>query len=183
MRRSPIGIALVVAGLLAFLWWRSSEYAPAALPPASAPSARQTATPPAPSAATTAERYDLSRDETRGGHTLARHVGRTDAQLFERLRRERHISAASTYADRAVAEQTVARALTASQSRVDAWLSRRGPRPNLALDYHGKSDQPIGRSARRGRTITVTCIDAVVVLRWDRDRTFYVLTTYPEESR
>ena len=39
---------------------------------------------------------DLVADEAKGGHTLARHVERTDAQLRERLERERNISAAST---------------------------------------------------------------------------------------
>ena len=43
--------------------------------------------------------YDLEADEALGGHTMARHVGRTDAQLAERLQRERDISAASTYTD------------------------------------------------------------------------------------
>lgn len=47
-----------------------------------------------------AVRYDLERDERRGGHTLSRHVGRSDADLRERLSRERQISAASTYTDR-----------------------------------------------------------------------------------
>ena len=37
--------------------------------------------------------YDLAVDESLGGHTLARHVGRTDAQLAERLRAEPDISA------------------------------------------------------------------------------------------
>jgi hypothetical protein len=41
-----------------------------------------------------------------GGHTLARHVGKTDAELIERLRREPQISSASTYTDRgAVADR------------------------------------------------------------------------------
>ena len=40
-----------------------------------------------------------------GGHTLARHVDKTDAELAERLRLEPQLSAASTYTDRAVAER------------------------------------------------------------------------------
>src|SRR5260221_2538567 len=47
--------------------------------------------------------YDLGRDEQRGGHTLARHVARTNEELRERLERERNISAASTWTDRATA--------------------------------------------------------------------------------
>jgi hypothetical protein len=70
--------------------------------------------------------YDLGRDEARGGHTLARHVGRTDAELQERLRREPNISAASTYRDRIAAERVVARALAENHARVDQWLARTG---------------------------------------------------------
>lgn len=50
---------------------------------------------------------DLSLDEAFGGHTLRRHVGRTDEQLRERLKSESNISAASTYTDRATAERVV----------------------------------------------------------------------------
>ena len=50
---------------------------------------------------------DLAADESMGGHTLARHVGKTDSQLSDRLRREPQISAASTYTDREMAERTV----------------------------------------------------------------------------
>jgi hypothetical protein len=45
-------------------------------------------------ARTAIARYDLGHDEARGGHTLARHVARTDGELRERLARERNISAA-----------------------------------------------------------------------------------------
>jgi hypothetical protein len=57
------------------------------------------------------KRYDLSRDEERGGHALKKHVGRADEELRERLRLEPNISAASTWTDRDAAETTVAEAL------------------------------------------------------------------------
>jgi hypothetical protein len=67
------------------------------------------ATPPhstaAPVATVESPRRDLSVDEDMGGHTLARHVGKTDAELRERLRREPNISTASTYTDRAAVGQ------------------------------------------------------------------------------
>jgi hypothetical protein len=58
---------------------------------------------PAAQPADAPDRYDLTAAERLGGHTLARHVGRTDAQLRDRLRREKNVSAASTYDDREVA--------------------------------------------------------------------------------
>lgn len=131
-----------------------------------------------------AARRDLSVDEGRGGHTLERHVGKTDDELRERLSRERQISAASTYTDLAAAEATVATALAEQSSRVKAWADKRGARPNLALDYHGPPSATIGRTIRRGQRRSDPCTDAVIVLRWDTRRDdYYVLTSYPERRR
>jgi len=125
-----------------------------------------------------AKRYDLARDEARGGHTLARHVARTDDELRERLARERNISAASTWTDRETAETVVAEALAAERSRVESWMRRGFPRPNLALHYN--AGRVVGRSLRRGDAQTVYCTSAVIVLRADGPESFFVLTTYPE---
>jgi hypothetical protein len=127
-------------------------------------------------------RYDLAADERRGGHTLARHVGRSDEQLRERLRQEPNISAASTYTDRETAERVVANATEASASALAAWRRRSGRRPNLVLDRDEPS--PIGRSLRRGQRQPTDCGHAIVVLRWDeRAGSEYVLTSYPECGR
>ena len=190
-RRAPIR-ATAWLGLLAVVLQVACQAATPASPPpqassapAAAPAAetREAPAPPAsraPAADNTG--YDLARDEARGGHTLARHVGRTDAQLRDRLQREQ-ISAASTYTDRATAERVVARTLARQRSRVDQWLARKGSRPNLALDYRGDGREAIGRSLTRRSSQTIPCSNAVVVLRWDGGRGFIVLTTYPEVSR
>ncbi len=123
-------------------------------------------------------RYDLSRDEERGGHTLQRHVARTDAQLRERLQRERNISAASTWTDRETAETVVGEGLKAERGRVENWMRRGYPRANLALHYN--AGRVVGRSLRRGEDATVDCMSAVIVLRADGPESFYVLATYPE---
>src|SRR5205823_7736365 len=94
---------------------------------------------------------DLAADEAMGGHTLARHVGRTDAQLAERLRRERTISAASTYTDRSTAERAVGAALAASARQLSAWERRSGRRPNLVLHYLNRGGLPLGRALARWR--------------------------------
>lgn len=123
-------------------------------------------------------RYDLRKDEERGGHTLGRHVARTDEELRERLRNEGNISASSTWTDRETAEETVADALHAERRRINSWMRRGYPRANLALHYEAGRD--IGRSLRQGETEVVRCRDAVIVLRADGPDTFYVLTAYPE---
>ncbi len=187
------GIAVVaLIALAALIWWQAPANAP---PPdagleqpaaAGATASPPAATPPAgdtPAASAGLARHDLAADEKRGGHTLARHVGKSDADLIERLRRERGISAASTYTDRATAERVVAETIAQNRTKIDIWIKRQGNRPNLALDYEGRAGESIGRSVKRGSSQSVTCTTAVVVLRWDRARSFYVLTSYPEASR
>jgi hypothetical protein len=122
-------------------------------------------------------RYDLGADEKKGGHTLSRHVGKTDAELAARLKAEPDISAASTYTDRAAAESTVSRAIELHAAKVDAWKARKGDRPNLVLDVEMPSN--IGRTMRRGNSAVDTDI-ALIVLKWDGNAG-YVLTSYPQE--
>jgi hypothetical protein len=121
---------------------------------------------------------DLSQDEAAGGHILRKHVGRTDEQLLERLDHERNISGASTYTDRATAEQVVGAAIARSQGRIQHSLDRGGGHPNLVLDYD--SDQPIGRTINRGESQSRPCSHALIVLKYDAPSGYHVLTSYPE---
>ena len=134
-----------------------------------------------PARTDTAPRRELAADEQRGGHTLARHVGRTDDQLRQRLRDQPGISAASTYPDRETAELVVGRILDQQGDRVRSWSRRSGSRPNLALRTSDPRGPPIGRVLLRGQRTPRPAHGAVVVLRWDQARrSYYVLTSYPE---
>jgi hypothetical protein len=124
--------------------------------------------------------HDLSRDEAEGGHTLHRHVGRTDTELKQRLDEEPNISAASTYSDRATAERAVGAALEQNRAKIERWLQRPGSHPNLVVDYDGDPRHPLGRSWKRGADAPEPCSQAVVVLKWDGNARYHVLTTYPE---
>jgi len=126
-------------------------------------------------------RYDLARDEARGGHTLDKHVGRSDQELRERLDAERNISAASTWTDREVAEDTIGQALRAEHNKIARWEERGYRRPNLAL--HFDAGRVIGRSMRHGDESSSPTTQAVIVLKADGPDNFYVLTSYPEDRR
>ena len=142
--------------------------------------AKQPRTAPAPvehAALDSSNRYDLQRDETRGGHTLDRHVGKSETELRERLRNE-SISADSTYTDRITAEMAVAAAVRENRRRIDNWLHRPGGHSNLVLDYD--SSTPLGRSMRLSDAQSFSCSHAVVVLKWINPQNYYVLTSYPE---
>jgi hypothetical protein len=124
-------------------------------------------------------RHDLSQDEAAGGHTLRKHVGRTDDELHERLNHERNISAASTWNDRASAEAAVGAAIAEQNSKISRWLTR-DRHPNLVLDYDGDPAHPFGRTLRRSADTVETCAHAVIVLKWSPPESYYVLTAYPE---
>jgi len=155
-----------------------------------ATAAREDARPPASSPAANAERrptpvgtsHDLSADEALGGHTLQRHVGKSDADLMSRLEREPQISSASTFTDRQTAESVVGAALRTDNRAFASWRARTGARPNFVLRYH--AGRVIGRAIARGHVQSVPCDRALIVLRWDdRRQRYYVLTSYPEERR
>ena len=135
---------------------------------------------PSHSSSSSATRYDLSKDEGRG-HTLEKHVGRSDEELRERLDRERNISAASTWTDRVAAEETIGEALQKDHDRVTQWEERGERRPNLAL--HFNAGRTIGRSMHHGDTTSVPCTAAVIVLKADGRDGFFVLTAYPEDRQ
>jgi len=126
-----------------------------------------------------ATRRDLSQDESAGGHTLHKHVARSDAELSERLRHERNVSAASTWKDRDSAESAIGAAIAQQSSKITRWLER-NTHPNLVLDYDGDSAHPFGRTLRRGEDRAEPCAHAVIVLKWDGGNTYHVLTAYPE---
>lgn len=135
----------------------------------------------APGAATTptgsSESLDLGDHEAAGGHTLARHVGRSDADLARRLRREPNLAAASTFLDRPSAERAVAATLAAERGRVDTWAAK-GGRSTLALRWRGDG-AVVGRVLERGAATPVPARGARVVLRRRGDG-WFVLTAYPE---
>lgn len=190
-----IAAVLLLAGIVTWVAtgggsWRPWASAPAGITstgerPADVrePSADSAGRAAVPGVARTSEApRDLAADEARGGHTLARHVGLSDADLVARLGREAGISAASTFADRATAERVVAAALEENAARIDAWQRGDARRANLVVRLRGSPDVVIGRVLRRGARTARPSHGARVVLRWDdRRRGFYVLTAYPDD--
>ena len=139
-----------------------------------------TARPPATriaQAAANSARHDLQPDDESGGHTLSRHVGKSDDDLRSRLERESDISAASTFTDRAAAERSVAAALSKGKQQVTTWENGTS-RQNLVLRV--TMPDVIGRSLRRGDSKVKSVKSAVVVLA-KSGGDWFVLTSYPED--
>jgi len=136
------------------------------------PSTRVSATTPGAISA-----RDLAVDEAAGGHTLERHVGRSDAELRRRLAAEGSLARASSFADRVTAGRAVAAAIAAERRRVDAWLGGRRS-TNLVLHWRGDGTV-VGRVLARGAAEPLPARGVRAVLR-RRGGDFYVLPAYPE---
>ncbi|GBC61195.1 hypothetical protein DENIS_2155 [Desulfonema ishimotonii] len=133
---------------------------------------------------------DLRVHEKKGGHTIARHVGKSDQDLIRRLKKNRRISAASTFSTLSDAEEAVGDTLSENKKRVRKWAASAGEKERLVIKGSGrgrgihrkdfnaaiKQDEPDRalRAAIRKRT------RCRVVLQADGMGGYFVLTAYPE---
>jgi hypothetical protein len=130
----------------------------------------------APSQTKSGSPYRLGHDEEIGGHTLSRHSGVADDELRNQLEDNLSIKLASTFFNRATAEQVVGDTLAQNAAEFVKWRQREGDRPNLVLRY--TNNKPIGRCMRRGESPR-QCNNATIILKWNKTA-FMVLEAYPE---
>src|ERR1700745_117856 len=164
VRRWYVGLLLLLVATFACQTSQPSE------PAASRGSSRATSE----ASRTYAAPRDLSQDESAGGHTLSKHVGRSDDQLRERLRHEHNISAASTWNDRETAERAVGVALQQNRGKIDRRLDRSARPPEWVINVGGSASHPRGPSLAGGAAEPQPCAHATVVLKWTGPNEYYV---------
>ncbi|MFJ7798550.1 RNase A-like domain-containing protein [Pseudomonas sp. NPDC096950] len=120
----------------------------------------------------------LAAHEAQGGHLIAKHVGRTDAQLLQRLADEPNIPAASTFLDRATAEATVAKALADNKQRIDKFLRRSKGKTMITHQF----PQPVGVSVPNGHTSSLPASKVLLILIKEPrlPEGYFLLTGFPE---
>jgi len=120
----------------------------------------------------------LDFHEAAGGHTLERHVGKTESQLAQRLAKETRISGASSFTYRSVAESAIAEAMDRNQSAIDSWMKKRANR--YTIDYD--ANRIIGITLRRRASkATQTSRFRIVLQRSTKlSPGYFILTAYPE---
>ncbi|MGY3314714.1 hypothetical protein ACV242_003210 [Peribacillus simplex] len=123
----------------------------------------------------------LAVHESRGGHLIERHVGKTDEELLERIRNNPRITGSSTFIDRPTAEKVVFTVLKNPKNieKIQKWLSEPNSRPTLPLRYKGDGEI-IGRSVSRNSEVVENVTNAKIVLKKDSNGNF-ILTGYPEK--
>ena len=121
----------------------------------------------------------LAAEEVAGGHTLARHVGRTEAQLRARLAQQPKIPAASTFASLGDAERVVSAALRGNKAAIQKWAKTAAPGMTRSFTY--SAGKVIGQGVVRSTGQLTNMTRAIVVLRKviQQNRVYFVLTSYP----
>ncbi|MEC1584616.1 T7SS effector LXG polymorphic toxin [Bacillus spizizenii] len=122
----------------------------------------------------------LAAHEAKGGHLIERHVGKTDEELIERLRTDPnpHITASSTFKDRATAERIANSVLNDPKNikKIENWIDD-PKKPKLMLRYKGDGEI-IGRSVSRNSELVENVTNAKIILKKDSKGNF-ILTGYP----
>lgn len=116
----------------------------------------------------------LVAHEAAGGHLLARHVGKTQAELAARLSTEPHLGAASTFATRAEAEAAVSHALNLRAEGISKWASS-GPSDRLMVEAPFSG----GTILFRGASSTVPGTGVRVILQGNGGGQWHILTGHP----
>ena len=89
----------------------------------------------------------LEAHEQAGSHLIERHVGKSEQDLIDRLKKE-NISASSSFRDLPSAEHFVAATIAEHQDQVDAWVDGQGGN-RLVIDARFDASTGIQRATRR----------------------------------
>jgi hypothetical protein len=125
-----------------------------------------------------AGRIALVEHEAAGGHTILKHVGRTEGQLRARLLAEGRISAASSFPSLRVAEDVVSDAMRKEAPLIRSWAA--GPRlSNYRFIYTATKDIGYGVVRRTGALCNMR--KALIVLKATRvhGKLHFILTAFP----
>ena len=116
-----------------------------------------------------------------GGHTIARHVAKTDAELAARLAAQRGIPAASTFVSVAEAETAVSTVLRSQRAAVAAWARTAAPGARQAFTMAAPG-RGVGRVLARGAASPTIGATIRVVLKKEvfNGKLYYILTAFPE---
>jgi hypothetical protein len=114
-----------------------------------------------------------------GGHTIAKHVGQTEAQLRARLTVDLRIPTASTFSNLRSAEDAISKVLRLEAATIKSWAQNGGARPlRLQRDF----GRAVGTGVVRATGQLAKLTKVRVVLRYQayNGKPYYILTAFPE---
>jgi hypothetical protein len=116
-----------------------------------------------------------------GGHTILKHVGKTEAELRARLLSETYVPVASTFTSLEVAERTLYQGIRANASAIEQWARFAAPGAKQPFFYTARGG-PVGMGVVRATNQLVRLSKVRIVLKMERynGKLYYILTAFPE---
>lgn len=128
-------------------------------------------------------RKSLELDELLGGHSITKHVGKSESWLRQRLLNEPETKSASSFRNYETANKVVAEAIKDNTDTIEKWLSGGSDKP---LKLNTIADNPVGIVLERGKggsvglkTATETRKAEVLLVKDNTSKGWHVLTSYP----
>jgi Bacterial CdiA-CT RNAse A domain len=115
-----------------------------------------------------------------GGHTILKHVAKTDAELFARLAQTQKggPKIVSTFASLEAAERAVYQTLRANRAQIAKWAHTASPGATQAFELQIAG---VGRGAVRstGNVVTLNAVRMVMKKEAYNGKLYYILTSFP----
>jgi len=119
----------------------------------------------------------LQAHEAAGGHTIERHVGKTEAELKQRLAEETRIAAASSFTNLTVAEAAIGEAINRNEREISSWLRSRENR--YTIDYSANTTVGITLRRRASKASATSRLRIVLQRSAKLPPGYFILTAYP----
>ncbi|WP_395658485.1 RNase A-like domain-containing protein [Nocardioides sp.] len=119
----------------------------------------------------------LDAHEQAGGHTLLKHVGKSDEDLAQRFITEPDLRTSSTFTSKSAAEHAIERVFRANESSIQSWLATGKGKEGFSADL----GHMVGRVLVRGAVEATSANRARIVLVRDDSLAlgWRLLTSYP----
>lgn len=121
----------------------------------------------------------LQSHEDIGGHTIARHIDKSDDYLIKRVNNG-NINEASSFISLSLAEQILALGLWENIAELAQWMNDDNAPDRLVIEINDPAI--VGKGVRRGQNKTSPRYGARIVLQKTKNKkTAYILTAYPNQ--
>ncbi|GLR10552.1 hypothetical protein COO59_19390 [Mixta theicola] len=115
-----------------------------------------------------------------GGHTLKKHIAKTDEELLARLAQSPGLDAATSFSSVQQAERYISAGLRANRLKIIHWANT--ALGEKALEFTWNAGTKVGYGFRQGSQSRWTVSHVRIVLKRQqfRDKPYFILTAYPE---
>lgn len=115
-----------------------------------------------------------------GGHTLKKHIAKTDEELLARLAQSPGLPAATSFENVQQAEKYISAGLRAKRLEIVRWANTARRKEALVITWHAGTK--VGYGFRQGSKIKwpVNHVRIVLVYKEYRDKPYYIVSAYPE---